>query len=489
MRSGSAVLQHPGLRIHATGGMHATIRALPCLRSTRMFAKKGSKPGAEGPLGGPSSGVPPPPPIATPTSGPASARPPPPPTPSPTLGSTPTPNQPAQDWVAQQARSQAASARAERERRQAAEDAADAGRQAGARVRGAAEEVGDAASRAADDAAGAAGGLAAGLADVASEVAGGVAEAAESVSDQLGQAAAEADRAAASPPSSWSAEASVPGARVSPGPTPVRVGSPPPPPPPPASRVIPVSGPSARPASPGINGGASPTSPPSPQPDEKLVGELRDRLLALLPSLDRGVAAGPEVAARVESLAAQLGAAGGPVILSRAGGYGSAGGYGASPSDSTLQQLGGRWRLVYSSAFAKAGRLTLPLPLPANVGQIYQDIFTDTNELDNVLELLSPISLASVVPGLSGSRPTATVRLRHSFVLEGPSTLKISQTSTEIRPSGGLQGWLDSVPTLKPPSLPRGSGGSASFEILYLKDDLRISRSRGGIRVFLRGQA
>ncbi|KFM28294.1 putative plastid-lipid-associated protein 6, chloroplastic [Auxenochlorella protothecoides] len=322
---------------------------------------------------------------------------------------------PAQDWVAQQARSQAASARAERERRQAAEDAADAGREAGARVRGAAEEV-----------------------------AGGVAEAAESVSDQLGQAAAGADRVATSPPSSWSAEASVPGARVSPGPTP---------------------------------------------PDEKLVGELRDRLLALVPSLDRGVAAGPEVAARVESLAAQLGAAGGPVILSRAGGYGSAGGYGASPSDSTLQQLGGRWRLVYSSAFAKAGRLTLPLPLPANVGQIYQDIFTDTNELDNVLELLSPISLASVVPGLSGSRPTATVRLKHSFVLEGPSTLKISQTSTEIRPSGGLQGWLDSVPTLKPPSLPRGSGGSASFEILYLKDDLRISRSRGGIRVFLRGQA
>lgn len=39
------------------------------------------------------------------------------------------------------------------------------------------------------------------------------------------------------------------------------------------------------------------------------------------------------------------------------------------------------------------------------------------------------------------------------------------------------------------PNPPPLMQGSASFEILYLKDDLRISRSRGGIRVFLRGQA
>lgn len=95
--------------------------------------------------------------------------------------------------------------------------------------------------------------------------------------------------------------------------------------------------------------------------------------------------------------------------------------------------------------------------------------------------------------GVSAAVPTATARLKHSFEVDGASTVRITFEDTEVKLGGGLGGWLNAVPTLALPSLPealrppRGMR-AATFDVTYLDPDMRITRGdRGEVRVFLKG--
>eukprot|EP00887_Chlorella_sp_A99_P001775 scaffold19.g1775.t1 len=218
-------------------------------------------------------------------------------------------------------------------------------------------------------------------------------------------------------------------------------------------------------------------------------------LLALLASLDRGFAATADEAERVEALCRELQELqGGPVMLS----WEKTGA--AEAVVCGWWCLDGRWRLLYSSGFASGslgGRRPGPQAalVPLQLGQVYQDIISDLGELDNVVDLgwRGP-SLAWVLPPERAAAPTAHARLRHRFQVVGHSTVEITFESTEVRLSGGLGGWLDSLPNLQALQLPEGlrppvSTRTARFDVAYLSDDLRITRGdKGELRVFIKGE-
>jgi hypothetical protein len=173
---------------------------------------------------------------------------------------------------------------------------------------------------------------------------------------------------------------------------------------------------------------------------------------------------------------------------------------------SGMQLLDGRWRLIFSSGFVATGSLGGLRPGPFSsaasplfsLGQVYQDIWVGKSELDNVVELTLKPTLASLLPSfvsdtLDARQPQATARLRHSFEVVGAGTVRIVFEDTEVKVTGGLGGWLDNVPNLVAPRLPDvlqppSSLRGATFDVVYLDDEMRVTRGdRGEVRVFLKG--
>lgn len=219
------------------------------------------------------------------------------------------------------------------------------------------------------------------------------------------------------------------------------------------------------------------------------IAAVKQQLVSMLASLDRGAAATEDQAQRVDNLARRLEVLGGAVAL----GWEKP----ASGGKPGMALLDGRWRLLYSSGFTSGslgGRRPGPSfgSLPLTLGPVYQDIYTDKSELDNVVELFLRFSLASL-PGVPAGVPSATACLRHSFQIIGSNTIEITFDDTEVKLAGGLQGWLDNLPTFSVPKLPeflQAPKGvrSARFDVVFLDESMRITRGdRDELRVFLKG--
>lgn len=166
-------------------------------------------------------------------------------------------------------------------------------------------------------------------------------------------------------------------------------------------------------------------------------------------------------------------------------------------SSSQNSELGGLWRLVYSSGFARrntgGARPGLPINLfPAQFGQIYQDINTTTNRLDNVVELRRPALPAPSWAPIKPLPAEALLTLKHRLSITAPATVTITFTGTDVNLQGGLGGILNAVPQFELPNLPQQlqlprKSRSASFEVVYLDEDIRITHGdRKELRVFLR---
>ncbi|KAL4451724.1 hypothetical protein ABPG75_007386 [Micractinium tetrahymenae] len=351
-----------------------------------------------------------------------------------------------------------------------------------------ADEAAKATAAAGEEAVSAAAQLVGSVASDAADMAGAVQAAAEDVQQQAADAiasdsASTADGDAAKQPAgAGSAKPlAAPAGELHEAPQPV-AGLPPPPPANTAGTGS--AGSSSAPGAAGAAGGGTSAAE---------VARLKDSLVAMLASLDRGAAATEDQAERVDALVKRLEALGGPVSLSweRPAGGGKPG----------MALLDGRWRLLYSSGFT-SGSLGGRRPGPSfgsslvTLGQVFQDILTDKEELDNTVDLFLRTSLASL-PGLNAAVPTATARLRHTFKVLNGKTIEITFIDTEVKLAGGLGGWLDSVPRFTVPSLvpewlQTGKAGkalrSARFDVVYLDEVLRITRGdRGEVRIFAKG--
>ena len=262
---------------------------------------------------------------------------------------------------------------------------------------------------------------------------------------------------------------------------------------------------------------------------------LKTRLLAAVAGLDRGSAASSAAAAEVEATAAALvetaAASFAPVDLRWKSGDGETGEASSSSarspsplpalpgsSGSSVDDLAGTWRLLYSSAFARAarkGRRGGPAVGPFRLGQVFQVVSPYGGTLDNVVELVAPPPpLPSAVAGFlrgavarvtgnkassssssSSSSPApvvVTATLRHSLELgAGGPTATITFEGADVRADGGLSGLLGSLPALSLPAglpaplRPSASQRTSAFDVLYLDGDLRVTRGeRGELRVF-----
>ncbi|KAK2077401.1 hypothetical protein QBZ16_004246 [Prototheca wickerhamii] len=182
---------------------------------------------------------------------------------------------------------------------------------------------------------------------------------------------------------------------------------------------------------------------------------VKRELLALLSTLDRGLAAGREDTRRVEGAVHRLAALAGAVDL----------GGGA---------LDGRWRLAYSTSLgATLGAISLPLPLPGCVGQISQEIAG--GHVTESASLQAPISLAALV----GDRaPALALRARGARCASRAARVRLgAPRKAELRGSGGVADWFGRLPALETPAWPQGE---TAQEVLYLDDDLRVMRDDGG---------
>lgn len=210
--------------------------------------------------------------------------------------------------------------------------------------------------------------------------------------------------------------------------------------------------------------------------------QLQEDLLFLLSTLDRGLAASQDDVLRVDNAVRRLESAAGTVVMSEG---------------ANMANFGGRWRLAYSSAFA-GGNLGGARPgpqaslVPFNLGQVYQDISLVTMRLDNVVSFSAKYSLASW-PGSGAEPPTVSARLKHTFEVLGANTVRITYDSTVVKGSGGLGGWLSSLPEVATPQLPEplrsafNDARSATFDIVFLNEEKRITRGdRGELRVFVK---
>lgn len=233
----------------------------------------------------------------------------------------------------------------------------------------------------------------------------------------------------------------------------------------------------------------------APQPEDTsdsaaVIEYLRLRLLASVAGSDRGFAVNKNQAAEIKEAAEALAAAGGPVTLV----YGAEGG---GSGERSVGALTGLWRLAYSSGFATGStggkRPGLPVNmLPAQLGQIYQGISSITGRLDNIVEFRRPAlpNLLSFLP--PNEAAVATLTLKHTFSIVAPDKVEISFIGGDVNVEGGAGGILSLVPQIHLPELPenmRSSKGprGASFRVIYLDDDLRITMGdRNELRLFIR---
>ncbi|KAJ7239232.1 hypothetical protein O6H91_Y441400 [Diphasiastrum complanatum] len=151
-----------------------------------------------------------------------------------------------------------------------------------------------------------------------------------------------------------------------------------------------------------------------------------------------------------------------------------------------LEKLQGKWRLIYSSAFA-SGNLggTRPGPpagqFPLTLGQVFQRIDTLSQELDNIVDLR--FNLFWPLPVLE-----VTATLAHKFELTGKTGIRIIFEKTRLKAGGNLS----ELPPVDLPKLPeflRPSSNSRSgqFEVTFLDEDFRITRGdRGELRIFVK---
>ncbi|KAJ4838225.1 Plastid-lipid-associated protein 6, chloroplastic [Turnera subulata] len=214
--------------------------------------------------------------------------------------------------------------------------------------------------------------------------------------------------------------------------------------------------------------------PPPPPPDndgrkDELIASLKLKLLSIVSGLNRGLAASEDDLRKADEAAKELEVAGGLVDLS-----------------SDIDQLQGRWKLIYSSAFSSrtlggsrpgppTGRL-----LPITLGQVFQRIDVVSKDFDNIVELelgapwpLPPVEL--------------TATLAHKFELIGSAKIKITFDKTTVKTTGNLAQLppLD-IPRIPDALRPPSNTGSGDFEVTFLDADTRITRGdRGELRVFV----
>ncbi|KAI8471388.1 MAG: hypothetical protein J3K34DRAFT_468317 [Monoraphidium minutum] len=251
-------------------------------------------------------------------------------------------------------------------------------------------------------------------------------------------------------------------------------------------------------------GGARARGPADPAKAEK----LKIKLLAAVASLDRGLAANVREAEEVDALAARLEAAGGGdadlgwTASSLGGG------------ESGAEQLGGTWRLIYSSGFnsgSLGGRRPGPPAafVPLVLGQVYQVIDPAAARLDNIVELFAALPALNLdifnlgpasgpargAPGAAARprrdpAPGARLTLGHSYEVIAPSTVKIVYEDTLAAAMGPPL--LAALPQIAAPQLPDflkppRDWRSASFDVTYLDRSMRVTRGdRGELRVYLR---
>ncbi|CAA2962926.1 probable plastid-lipid-associated 6, chloroplastic [Olea europaea subsp. europaea] len=116
--------------------------------------------------------------------------------------------------------------------------------------------------------------------------------------------------------------------------------------------------------------------PETQQSKDELIGSLKLKLLSAVSGLNRGLAANEDDKRKAEDAAKELESTSGPVDLS-----------------ADLDQLQGRWKLIYSSAFSSrtlgGSRPGLPTGrlLPINLGQVFQRIDIFSKDFDNIAEL------------------------------------------------------------------------------------------------------
>lgn len=194
---------------------------------------------------------------------------------------------------------------------------------------------------------------------------------------------------------------------------------------------------------------------------------LKVDLLALVAGLDRGLSVSESEVEKVNRVAGLLECAGSGVRLGEG------------------EDLQGRWRLLFSSAFVSGslgGRRPGPPVgfLPFSLGQVYQRIDVLARELDNIVEL--QINTPWPFPPI---RVTAT--LAHTFEISGDNKVTITFEKTSTKFGGGLS----QLPPFEIPQLPNflrpsPSLRSGSFECTYVDGSMRISRGdRGELRIFV----
>jgi len=228
---------------------------------------------------------------------------------------------------------------------------------------------------------------------------------------------------------------------------------------------------------------------------EDLLTKLKNEILSLVASLDRGLAASANEAERVDELAKKLELEGAAVDFI---------------SSESRERLRGNWRLIYTSGFT-TGSLggTRPGPLaaftPLALGQVFQRI--DTQHLDNVVELSSYLlqgrdgfgATLARIPGANWQNtaskdkaPSLRASLRHTYKVEEPNKVTITFESTTVKPIGAIGGFLslNGLPQIDIPRLPDflqppAPLRSATFKVTFLDDVFRVTRGdRGELRIY-----
>jgi len=240
-------------------------------------------------------------------------------------------------------------------------------------------------------------------------------------------------------------------------------------------------------------GGAGAGDDAGPPPPLSTAAELRAALLARVNGLDRGRLASQEDVDEVARLARELERAAEEADRWRL----------RFPED--LDKLEGRWRLLYTSAFAgglgRGGSLGGLRPGPpmespvAEVGDIFQRYRTNASCADTTVQLRPPRWLrdTGVLEQLPfvGSNPDTVITLTQKFDVASNDTLRFAFSEGQVE-SGALEQLrpLQFPMTLLgiPPDVSRDSPVTDTLATTYCDGELRIGIGGrfGELRLFLR---